>query len=67
MRYKGFWTPMMAIIGLMVIVMLLIIFQTANIFTTVDWNTVNPQIIQFAPYIILITVAFSVFLYLRGK
>ena len=66
MRYKGFWTPIMVVLGIFIVVMFLIIIQEAGLFNAVDWSTINPQIIQFAPWIILIGVAFTIFLYLRN-
>jgi len=65
MKMRGFWTPMMVILGIIIIVMFLIILQSSGIFTTVDWSSINPQIIQFAPWIVIVGIAFLVFLYLR--
>jgi len=55
----------MVVLGIITIVMFLIILQESNSFTTVDWSLINPQIIEFAPWIIVVGLAFVVFLYLR--
>ena len=65
MKMRSFWTPIMVILGITIIVMFLIIIQESNMFTAVDWSIVNPQIIEFTPWIVVIGVAFVVFLYLR--
>ena len=65
MKGSSFWTPIMVVFGIVIIIMFLIILQESNMFTAVDWSLVNPQIIEFAPWIIVVGVAFVVFLYLR--
>jgi hypothetical protein len=65
MNLKNFWTPIMVILGIAIIVMLLVIFRDTGTFPQVDWSAINPKIIQFVPWIAFIGIAFAVFLYLR--
>jgi len=65
MKGSNFWTPIMVVLGITIIVMFLIILQETGTFPAVDWSTVNPQIILFAPWIIVVGLAFVIFLYLR--
>ena len=66
MELRDFWTPIMIILGIAIIVMLLVIFKDTGTFSQVDWETINPQIIEFAPWIAFVGIAFVLFLYLRG-
>ena len=65
MKGSSFWTPIMVVLGISIIVMFLFTIQELNAFDAVDWSLINPQIIEFAPWIIVVGVAFVVFLYLR--
>lgn len=64
--WSQFWTPIMVVLGITIIVMFLIILQSSGVFPAVDWSTVNPQILEFAPWIVVVGLAFVVFLKLRG-
>jgi hypothetical protein len=55
----------MVVLGILVIVMLFIILEETNTFPQVDWGTINPQIVQYIPWIIALGFAFVIFLYLR--
>ena len=66
MELRDFWTPIMIILGISIIVMLLVIFKDTGTFSQVDWSIINPQIIEFAPWIAAVGIAFVLFLYLRG-
>jgi ABC-type uncharacterized transport system permease subunit len=67
MNLKQFWTPIMVIIGILVIVMLFIILEDTNTFPQVDWSVINPEVVQFIPWIIALGLAFVVFLHLRRR
>ena len=65
MKMRGFWTPIMVVLGIAIIVMFLFTIQELNAFDAVNWSLINPEIIEFAPWIVVIGIAFVVFLYLR--
>jgi len=67
MKWRDFWVPIMVTLGIIVVVMILIIFQQTNSFPEVDWGVINPQIVEFAPWIAILAVAFTVFLYLQRR
>lgn len=67
MKWRDFWTPIMVTLGIIVVVMVLIIFQNTNSFSQVDWSIITPQIIEFAPWIVVLAIAFFVFLYLQRR
>ena len=66
MKTHDFWTPIMVILGIVIVVILLIIFNNSESFTQVDWSSITPEIIEFAPWIAALGIAFGVFLYLKG-
>lgn len=67
MKLDNFWTPIMVVLGIFIVVMLLVTFEDTGTFSQVDWDVINPEIIAFAPWIAIIGVAFVIFLGLRGR